>query len=432
MDIPSEIEQYYAQWKHIWDSAHEYAFLERSFVENVFCPALTIAELANLKPQFKFKDLDGKNRRMDFVMLIDGKKLAIEVDGLEKLKDERGNLNRKEFDDFLFRQNSILEYVDDFIRFSHSHIFDEPQKTQQILAQRVEKHRKNEVTREEVIEIIQQENEKLKNEIVLYQNGNNNPTEIVKVDRDIVDNSKVHNVDVQPNTKKQKEKQNSPPIQIGPRTYKRMIVLSCSILSVLILSYWLYGNLRSRATEGKPDTPIRTQSVTQVLPMPTIHILGFAGLPAEELESFTTFIRSEFGASFNLICTTDSADNGKVLTVKDVQPSDLVPLTNMSKCRWTSIGHVLKSVASQCALLPDTTKFNIVMIGEIPNVPKAIERQSTKLQGLFMDSTDWNIFKQKPNLKFFIYNGKAHKPTEIEKEFIVGFDKFNIRHEVIR
>jgi len=199
-----------------------------------------------------------------------------------------------------------------------------------------------------------------------------------------------------------------------------------------MLSYWLYGNLRSRATEGKPETPIRTTSVTQVLPIPTIHILGFAGLPAEELESFTTFLRREFGEPLKLICTTDSADNGKVLTVKDVQSSNLLPLTQLSKCRWNSIGHVMKSLASQCASLPDTTMVTIVTIGEIPRVPKEIEKQSKKLQGLFMDSTDWNIFKQKPNLKFYMYYGKSHKPSDIEAEFIVGFDEFNIRHEVIR
>ncbi|MBK9249374.1 MAG: hypothetical protein IPM69_14985 [Ignavibacteria bacterium] len=174
MPLPIEIDAFYRKWEHRWQHGHENSFLEKKFIEEVFCFALHIGEIENLEPQYRFIDDLGGNRFIDFVLHVNGKKLAIELDGITKLKNEDGAIDPERFNDFLIRQNSLLKNVDDLVRYSHSHIVLLTTETRSGFRQRVELHKKNRLSPNDIAERIQIDNENFRIEV--RQQLNQKPT----------------------------------------------------------------------------------------------------------------------------------------------------------------------------------------------------------------------------------------------------------------
>jgi hypothetical protein len=431
MTLPTEIELYYKKWEHLWDASHEHSYLERNFVENVFCPSLSTAELVNLVPQFPFKDQTGKNRRIDFVLHIDEKKLAIELDGFGKLRDERGGVSRKEFDDFLFRQNSLLEYVDDFMRFTYEHIINEAENTQKILAKRVERHKKNEITPQEVKEIIRLENEKLKHEIVLYSKESEPNKEVIKIDLGV---SSINTLNYNEVTKQSYKSKEIPHTIINNRSkkrYNKVILFACIVLSVLAAIYWVNNIYQLQNTLKKPEIANASPSAPNSLTIPTVYILGFAPLPQNELEDFSKFLTKNFGNSVNLSLITDNVDNGKIIELSSMNDTGLKTLTQIPVGTWNSISYLMKSIATKCTTIPNDAEVNVIFVGSSPKLPPIIAKNGRAYQGIFFDKSDWEKFNKKPKLKFFSYYGNSHKLNDFEKEFKEAFDYYKVSYEVV-
>ncbi len=110
------------------------AYLEKEFLENVFYPEFGDAGLEYLIYQKKIYD---SNRRrsyyIDFVINIDGKKYAIELDGY----NYHGKLSAKEFEKQEERTNEIIRQGYELIRFSFNKIKNKPNEVRRELRQRI-------------------------------------------------------------------------------------------------------------------------------------------------------------------------------------------------------------------------------------------------------------------------------------------------------
>jgi superfamily II DNA or RNA helicase len=90
------------------------------FVREFMFPILGKENIKYLIPQYPFLDSEGKTRRIDFALIKDGKKLALEVNG--ETYHAEGVIAREAFDDNLNRQNEILNAGWHLLRFSYSQL----------------------------------------------------------------------------------------------------------------------------------------------------------------------------------------------------------------------------------------------------------------------------------------------------------------------
>ncbi len=93
---------------------------ERLFVREFLFPVLGNKKMKYVVPQYPFLDSTGRSRRIDFGVLYNGKKLALEVNG-ESYHAE-GIIPGEQFDDNLNRQNEILSAGWFLLRFSYNQL----------------------------------------------------------------------------------------------------------------------------------------------------------------------------------------------------------------------------------------------------------------------------------------------------------------------
>ena len=93
---------------------------ERLFVSEFLFPILGEKKMKYVVPQYPFLDSSGRSRRIDFGVLYNGKKLALEVNG-ESYHAE-GIIPGEQFDDNLNRQNEILSAGWFLLRFSYNQL----------------------------------------------------------------------------------------------------------------------------------------------------------------------------------------------------------------------------------------------------------------------------------------------------------------------
>lgn len=95
---------------------------EALFVREFLFPILGTQKMKYVVPQYPFLDSSGRSRRIDFGVLYNGKKLALEVNG-ESYHAE-GIIPGEQFDDNLNRQNEILSAGWFLLRFSYNQLKD--------------------------------------------------------------------------------------------------------------------------------------------------------------------------------------------------------------------------------------------------------------------------------------------------------------------
>ena len=93
---------------------------ERLFVREFLFPLFGGNKMKYVIPQYPFLDSTGRSRRIDFGVLYNGKKLALEVNG-ESYHAE-GIIPGEQFDDNLNRQNEILSAGWFLLRFSYNQL----------------------------------------------------------------------------------------------------------------------------------------------------------------------------------------------------------------------------------------------------------------------------------------------------------------------
>lgn len=93
---------------------------ERLFVREFLFPLFGGNKMKYVIPQYPFLDSTGRSRRIDFGILYNGKKLALEVNG-ESYHAE-GIIPGEQFDDNLNRQNEILSAGWFLLRFSYNQL----------------------------------------------------------------------------------------------------------------------------------------------------------------------------------------------------------------------------------------------------------------------------------------------------------------------
>lgn len=93
---------------------------ERLFVREFLFPLLGNKKMKYVVPQYPFLDSSGRSRRIDFGVLCNGKKLALEING-ESYHAE-GIIPGEQFDDNLNRQNEILSAGWFLLRFSYNQL----------------------------------------------------------------------------------------------------------------------------------------------------------------------------------------------------------------------------------------------------------------------------------------------------------------------
>ena len=111
------------------------AYLEKEFLENVFYPEFGDAGLEYLTYQKKI--YDSSHRRsyyIDFVVNVDGRRFAIELDGY----NYHGKLSAKEFEKQEERTNEIIRQGYELIRFSFNKIENKPNEVRRELRQRID------------------------------------------------------------------------------------------------------------------------------------------------------------------------------------------------------------------------------------------------------------------------------------------------------
>lgn len=114
------------QWKAKYHRELEHiAGYEEKFVD------LVLMNIPNLQPtdvipQYHFKDSDGKNRYIDFMIINQHKNwlLPIELDGYAKMVGNGNDYER--FTDFLSRQNDVIKIFGKIFRFSNKEFLTKP------------------------------------------------------------------------------------------------------------------------------------------------------------------------------------------------------------------------------------------------------------------------------------------------------------------
>jgi len=110
-----ELEEYFEIYKSriIQDS-------EKLFVREFLFPLLGKENIKLAVPQYPFLDSEGRTRRIDFAIVKDGKKLALEVNG--ETYHAEGIIPNEMFDDNLNRQNEILSSGWYLLRYSYNQL----------------------------------------------------------------------------------------------------------------------------------------------------------------------------------------------------------------------------------------------------------------------------------------------------------------------
>jgi len=93
---------------------------EKLFVNEFLFPLLGKKGMKYIIPQYPFIDSEGKLRRIDFALIKDGKKIALEVNG--ETYHAEGIIPNEMFDDNLQRQNEILNAGWNLQRFSFNQL----------------------------------------------------------------------------------------------------------------------------------------------------------------------------------------------------------------------------------------------------------------------------------------------------------------------
>lgn len=93
---------------------------EQLFVRDFLFPILGESKIKFAVPQYPFIDSEGKNRRIDFGLVYDNKKVALEVNG--ETYHAEGIIPNEMFDDNLNRQNEILNAGWFLLRYSYSQL----------------------------------------------------------------------------------------------------------------------------------------------------------------------------------------------------------------------------------------------------------------------------------------------------------------------
>lgn len=93
---------------------------ERLFVRDFLFPILGEAKIKYVVPQYPFIDSEGRNRRIDFGLVYEDKKVALEVNG--ETYHAEGIIPNEMFDDNLNRQNEILNAGWFLLRYSYSQL----------------------------------------------------------------------------------------------------------------------------------------------------------------------------------------------------------------------------------------------------------------------------------------------------------------------
>jgi superfamily II DNA or RNA helicase len=93
---------------------------EKLFVRDFLFPILGESKIKYAVPQYPFIDSEGKNRRIDFGLVYDDKKVALEVNG--ETYHAEGIIPNEMFDDNLNRQNEILNAGWFLLRYSYSQL----------------------------------------------------------------------------------------------------------------------------------------------------------------------------------------------------------------------------------------------------------------------------------------------------------------------
>src|SRR3989338_4374439 len=90
------------------------------FIRDFLFPLLGKENIKYVIPQYPFIDSEGRTRRIDFALVKDGKKLALEVNG--ETYHAEGIIPNEMFDDNLNRQNEILNAGWHLLRYSFSQL----------------------------------------------------------------------------------------------------------------------------------------------------------------------------------------------------------------------------------------------------------------------------------------------------------------------
>lgn len=93
---------------------------EQLFVQDFLFPLFGERNIKYVVPQYPFIDSEGRARRIDFGILYDGRKIALEVNG--ETYHAEGIIPNENFDDNLNRQNEILNAGWFLLRFSYSQL----------------------------------------------------------------------------------------------------------------------------------------------------------------------------------------------------------------------------------------------------------------------------------------------------------------------
>lgn len=93
---------------------------EKLFVREFLFPLLGKENIKFVVPQYPFLDSEGRTRRIDFAIVKDGKKLALEVNG--ETYHAEGIIPNEMFDDNLNRQNEILNSGWHLLRYSFNQL----------------------------------------------------------------------------------------------------------------------------------------------------------------------------------------------------------------------------------------------------------------------------------------------------------------------
>ncbi len=117
----SSWKEFLSTWKSVMlaESHHEYEFARR-VLRNV--PGLAPREVT---PQMEFVDQEGRSRRMDFAIVHENLRLAIEVDGWDKTGEGRG-MNSAEHADYTARERALVNSGWKVLRFANREIYEDP------------------------------------------------------------------------------------------------------------------------------------------------------------------------------------------------------------------------------------------------------------------------------------------------------------------
>lgn len=122
-------------WKHQYAKELEHiADYEEMFVDKILSQ-ITWLYPNEVIPQYHFKDNNGKNRYIDFMIINEtkGYKLPIELDGYAKMVGNGNDYER--FNDFLYRQNEIIRLYGTILRFSNRQMQYETKRVIQTVSQ---------------------------------------------------------------------------------------------------------------------------------------------------------------------------------------------------------------------------------------------------------------------------------------------------------